>query len=140
MNVDIDGVQVGVGLHGFHIHTNAATGSNGALFSCGGDSTGGHYNPFVVTHGNRDDAVRHVGDLGNIQSLDDGNGGTVALYDEMDPQASLFGDDSILGRSIVIHASNDKLDNGGGDPSYSGGSGSRVACGTIGFADADQAP
>ena len=141
MNTDPDNVEIDTGLHGFHIHTNAATGSGGSLFSCGGSSTGGHYNPFGVTHGNRDDAVRHVGDLGNIRAVDDGAGGTVAELDWTDPQASLFGDDSIMGRSIVIHATNDKLDIGPtGSPSYSGGSGSRVACGTIGFASAAQAP
>lgn len=112
------------GQHGFHIHTY------GAEISCG--AAGGHYNPFGVTHGAPDDDVRHVGDLGNITAETDG-GSTRAQLDITSEQVTLFGDDSILGRAIVIHASYDRLDIGDGDISYSGSSGSRVACGTIGL-------
>ena len=57
----IDGMVDGLspGLHGLHIH------ELGDL-SAGCASTGGHYNPTGAMHGGPADAVRHVGDLGNI--------------------------------------------------------------------------
>jgi superoxide dismutase, Cu-Zn family len=112
------------GQHGFHIHTYSAE------LSCG--EAGGHYNPFGVTHGAPDDDVRHVGDLGNITAVAD-HGSTRAQLDITSEQVTLFGDDSVLGRGFIIHASFDDLTVGTGLPSYSGNAGSRVACGTIGL-------
>src|SRR5258708_37526083 len=42
--------------------------SQSANFSLGCNSTGTHFNPTNVTHGDRTDLIRHVGDLGNIQT------------------------------------------------------------------------
>jgi superoxide dismutase, Cu-Zn family len=47
---------------------------------------------------------------------------------------SLFGDDSIVGRSCVIHKNEDDLGKGGhADSLTTGNSGPRVACGVIGL-------
>ena len=48
-----------------------------------------------------------------------------------DSLASLSGDYSILGRSIVLHTDADDLGKGTGDSLLTGNSGSRLACGTI---------
>lgn len=55
------------GLHGFHVHTDPRT-DTGCL------STGGHYNPFDNEHGGPDNPERHVGDLGNIEADENGDG------------------------------------------------------------------
>ena len=50
----------------------------------------------------------------------------------IDPVATLFGDNSILGRSIVIHADADDLGLGDDEGSRAdGNSGDRIACCTI---------
>lgn len=46
------------------------------------------------------DEERHVGDLGNIKTNEEGVG-YLALSDKF---ITLFGEHSILGRSVVIHA------------------------------------
>lgn len=59
MKVAANSDQIKVGLHGFHVHGAPVDGTDCV-------STGGHYNPEGVNHGGPDDAVRHVGDLGNV--------------------------------------------------------------------------
>jgi hypothetical protein len=62
-------------------------------------SAGSHYNPFAATHGSRSDTVRHVGDLGNIQT--DKNG--VADFEFEDAIISLNGPLSVVGRTVMVH-------------------------------------
>ncbi|KFM83041.1 Superoxide dismutase [Cu-Zn], partial [Stegodyphus mimosarum] len=112
------------GLHGFHVHQYGDL-SNGCT------SAGGHYNPYGLDHGAPTDAVRHVGDLGNIEA--DNNG--IANVDIVDNELRLCGPLSILGRAIVIHERADDLGRGGNPESKkTGNAGSRLACCVIGTA------
>lgn len=104
------------GEHGFHVHEKGDLSDKAT-----GNSAGGHFNPAGHKHGKPDDAERHAGDLGNITADDKG----VAKLDIHDEVISLHGDDSIVGRSIVVHESVDKFTQPTGD------AGGRVAFGLI---------
>lgn len=109
------------GMHGFHIHELAD-------FSQGCASALGHYNPFGRTHGGPKDEERHVGDLGNIMADENGN----AAGEITDHLVKLYGDTSIIGRSVMVHAGEDDLGVGGYiDSLTTGHAGARVACGEI---------
>jgi len=115
-------------VHGFHVH------QTGDIFTEGCKSTGGHYNPGGVVHGGKDDAVRHVGDLGNVKS---DNTGKVDIQFS-DNLAGLVGKHSIAGRAFVVHALPDDLGRGVGEKRKgslkTGNAGARLACGIIYFA------
>ena len=73
---------------------------------------------------------RHVGDLGNVMADKTGK----ATFSFSDSQISLFGKNSILGRSLVIHELEDDLGKGGHhDSKTTGHAGGRIACGVIGI-------
>lgn len=104
--------------HGFHVHTNGD-------LSDGCQSTGPHYNPKGVNHGGPTALVRHVGDLGSIEC--DQHGVTNILFS--DDVASLRGQYSIYGKSLVIHANQDDIGLGGDAESLkTGNAGTRIAC------------
>ena len=114
------------GLHGFHIHEfgNLTEGCKTA---------GPHYNPAGKTHGGPDMEERHVGDLGNVTAGEDG----VAKYEIEDHLVMLCGDNSVIGRSFVVHAGVDDLGQGGHElSSTTGNAGGRLACGVIGLSSA----
>ena len=75
----------------------------------------------------------HKGDLGNIEAGQD----RVARVDITDSRRflSLSGSNSILGRSLVVHADEDDLGTGGDEGSLAtGNAGARLSCGIIGVA------
>ncbi|EIN12873.1 hypothetical protein PUNSTDRAFT_97816 [Punctularia strigosozonata HHB-11173 SS5] len=112
---------------GFHVHAFGDV-------SGGCASTGSHFNPAGVTHGAPSDAKdsRHVGDLGNILSDNDG----VATLDFGDALISLTGPNSIVGRAVVVHEGTDDLGRGDSDESLkTGNAGGRAACGVIGLTE-----
>ena len=111
------------GQHGFHIHqfgdlTNGCT------------SAGAHFDTRARTHGAPTDEERHIGDLGNVVANEEG----VARIDITDKLVRLNGPDSVVGRSVVVHADVDDLGLGGTELSKTtGNAGGRLACGVIGL-------
>ncbi|GMI64211.1 superoxide dismutase 1, copper/zinc superoxide dismutase 1 [Hibiscus trionum] len=81
------------GLHGFHVHALGDT-TNGCM------STGLHFNPAGKELGAPEDANCHAGDLGNVTVGDDG----YASFSIIDKQIPLTGQNSIIGRVVIVHA------------------------------------
>ena len=106
------------GKHGFHIH------ECGDCSAPDGTSAGGHFNPASKSHGAPMDMGRHAGDMGNIEADDNGK----AHLEYVDPMMSLAGEHSIIGRSVIVHKSEDDL-----KTQPTGNAGARVACGVIGI-------
>jgi Cu-Zn family superoxide dismutase len=120
--LEITGEVTGLtpGLHGFHIH------EYGDFSTKDGKSAGDHFNPTNMPHGGPEDALRHVGDLGNLKA--DANGkATVKILDKV---IKLTGPHSIIGRGLVVHAKADDL-----KTQPTGDAGDRVAVGVIGIAN-----
>lgn len=113
------------GLHGFHIHEFGVSSGDCV-------EAAGHYNPFGNDHGAPERENRHVGDLGNIMMTKVEDGIYNSLVQISDNQVTLFGEYSVVGRGIVLHADPDDLGLGGEDDSLTTGhAGARIACCTI---------
>ena len=89
-------------------------------------------NPHGKTHGAPTDEARHVGDLGNVKTDGQGNAkGTIE-----DVLVKLIGPESVIGRTVVVHAGTDDLGKGGNEESLkTGNAGPRPACGVIGISN-----
>ena len=126
LRVEYDLTGVELGEHGLHVHEGegCGRGDDGTL----GGAAGGHYNPLGAPHGAPDASreARHVGDFGNVTSVAGGVTGGVAQGEFVDPLIALSGPTSIVGRTVVLHASRDDL---ASQPS--GDAGDRIACGPI---------
>jgi superoxide dismutase, Cu-Zn family len=117
---EIEGLSPGN--HGFHVH------QFGDCSAADGSSAGPHFNPSNKPHAGPDAAERHVGDMGNVEADASGR----AKLDYLDHQISLVDDQqSVIGRSVVVHAKADDLKS-----QPAGDSGARIACGVIGIAKA----
>ncbi len=118
LSVTVEVYNAPIGKHGIHIHENG---------SCedAGNAAGGHFNPDSMQHGmvaNDGLAKAHVGDLGNIEVDQYGDG----LLTTFIPGASLAqGKYSVIGKAIILHEKEDDF----GQPT--GNAGSRIGCGVI---------
>jgi Cu-Zn family superoxide dismutase len=119
-----DGVQVEAeitgltpGKHGFHIH------EFGDLSAPDGASLGGHFNPHQKQHGAPDAKEHHAGDFGNLEADASGHAKTSFLSKDN----KLDGNDTILGRGVVVHGKADDL-----KTQPSGDAGPRAGVGVIG--------
>ena len=88
----------------------------------------------AAKHGSLNSKVRHAGDLGNIKT--NSNGETTIDIKIMPGTPSsvttLFGENKITGRSLVIHQLKDDLGlNGTLESESTGSAGSRLACAII---------
>lgn len=128
------------GLHGFHIHRR------GNEFA-GSHSLCDHFNPTNQRHGDLNTKKSHIGDLGNLSAFpvsitnteDVVVGSTGIINTEfIANRVRLSGSNSIFGRSLVIHDSEDDLGLGDhDDSSTTGHSGKRILWGIIGVNDGD---
>lgn len=114
IKVDVTGLTPGK--HGFHVHEKGDCSSKDAK------SAGDHFNPTKQPHAAPTAAKRHVGDLGNL-TVDSTGKATTQLQDSV---IRLSGEQSIVGRAVIIHAQADDLKS-----QPSGDAGGRVACGVI---------
>jgi Cu-Zn family superoxide dismutase len=118
VKVVADMQRLAPGKHGIHIH------ECGDCSAADGTSAGGHFNPMAKSHGAPMDAMRHEGDMGNIEADASGK----AHMEYVDKNISFEGSASIIGRSIIVHKDEDDL-----KTQPTGNAGARIACGVIGI-------
>jgi Cu-Zn family superoxide dismutase len=111
---DITGLTPGK--HAFHIH------EFGDCSAADASSAGGHFNPMKKPHGAPDNPERHEGDMGNLEADSTGK----AHLELKDSMLKLSGENSILGRGVIVH---EKVDDWS---QPTGNAGGRQACGVIG--------
>ena len=104
------------GAHGFHIHEKGDCSAPDAA------SAGGHFNPGGHPHGHPQMGPHHAGDIAMLEA---DAGGNARLSVELSGVA-LDGDQGIVGRGVIVHASPDDF-----RTQPTGNSGARVACGVI---------
>ena len=105
--------------HGFHIH------EFGDCSADDGTSAGDHFAPEEMPHGAPTDEERHMGDMGNVETNEDGE----AQINYVDPMMEIEGENTILGRGVIVHAEEDDL-----QTQPTGDAGGRLGCGVIGVA------
>jgi len=116
---DVWGLEPGA-KHGFHIH------EYGDCSAPDGTSAGGHYDPDGHDHAGPSAAVRHAGDLGNLEADAEGEAhleltvSNITIADLENP---------IVGRGVIVHAGEDDLTS-----QPTGAAGARIGCGVIGIA------
>jgi len=114
VNATVSGLTPGA--HGFHIHEKGDCSAPDAT------SAGGHFNPGGHPHGHPQMGPHHAGDM---PMLDADASGNARLSAELRGVA-FDGDQGIVGRGVIVHASPDDF-----KTQPTGNSGARVACGVI---------
>lgn len=105
------------GKHGFHIHENPI--ANGDF-----STAGAHFNPTNKQHGHKNPKGYHFGDMPNLVANKDGKIDQAVILEDVSLDQGVS--NSIIGRSLIIHAGEDDEKT---DPA--GNSGDRVAGGNI---------
>ncbi|MDB5842146.1 MAG: hypothetical protein JWQ23_4098 [Herminiimonas sp.] len=108
------------GQHGFHVH------EVGDCSAPDGSSAGGHFNPTSDSHGDPAAMNHHGGDLGNLNADAEGNAVLNTSLPTQRISMNKSGPNSIVGRSLVVHADPDDFTS-----QPAGNSGKRIACGII---------
>lgn len=100
--------------HAVHVHEG---------FRCGddGQAAGSHFAPNDKDHGRPGSDASHAGDLGNVTANEDGIAELEVVRDDL----AFDGDESVIVRTVVVHAGPDTFEG------TAGKAGSRIACGTI---------
>lgn len=113
--VDVTGAPEGV--HAVHLHEKGDCSAPDAT------SAGGHFNPGHMNHGAPDAPQHHAGDFGNMTVGANGHG-----HLELDSTMLTIapGDNSVVGRGIVIHAKADDM-----TTQPTGNAGARIGCGVV---------
>ncbi|MGC5326836.1 superoxide dismutase family protein [Brevibacillus sp. SYSU BS000544] len=113
VKLQVSASHLSPGKHGIHIHQKAFTDFD---FSTAGE----HFNPYGKNHGLKNPEGPHLGDMPNLEVNQDGTANAELLIEG----ANLIKGDknSLLGKSVIIHA---KEDDQITDPA--GNSGDRVA-------------
>lgn len=120
INIELNGVKPGK--HGLHIH-QWGDKSNGC------QSMGAHFDTGNNHHGSLKSKIRHTGDLGNVVADSTGK-----IEDYFLAPVQLCGENTIVGRGIVLHENEDDLGQGGNEESLkTGNAGMRIACAPIVF-------
>jgi superoxide dismutase, Cu-Zn family len=114
--IHIEGVSPG--LHAVHIH------EVGDCSADDGSSAGGHWNPTGEDHGKWGVHPFHLGDIGNIEVGENGQG-TLSLTTDL-WNLDQNSDHSVLGKAIIVHAGADDF-----TTQPSGAAGGRIGCGVI---------
>lgn len=116
VDVTVDLANVPPGVHGFHVHEKGDCGDNG-------NAAGGHFNPTGTPHGAPNAAQKHAGDFGNVTA--DANGRVSTRFNTRSIQVEA-GDNSAVGRAMILHANPDDL-----TTQPTGNAGGRIACGVV---------
>lgn len=112
---EVSGLEPGT-THGFHVHEKGDCSSPDAA------SAGGHFNPGGQPHGDPDGGMHHAGDLPNLTA--DAQGVAKVAIDA--PNLMLEGDNTVVGRALVVHRDADDYRS-----QPAGNSGARLACAVI---------
>ena len=112
----VDGLKPGQ-VHGFHLH------EKGDCSSGDGMSTGVHFNPLAMAHGNPAGGEHHAGDLPALQADGAGHASIDAL---VGPLTVAAGPTSVVGRGLIVHRDPDDY-----RTQPAGNAGPRIACGVV---------
>jgi Cu-Zn family superoxide dismutase len=116
VNVNMTGFKPN-STYGLYIH------ESGDCTARDGSSAGGYFNPTSSGHGGPNGPPRHGGDLGNVTA--DSKGEVYSSF-KISDVAFGTGQDSIIGRGLVVHADRDDMKS---QPASN--SATRFACGMI---------